>query len=426
VIGGIVMEKLTEFFLSNLLNKSVYDEFEECIGKLHDIYVTTEGGYPRAIGYQIIKGRDIYNFEFRSIDIFKQNGKYLVKVRQVKDIIPRKYSYLLVKNLLNKQIVDVNGKKIVKVTDLKLVKNNDEIKVVEVESGILATARKLGFENTVKGLYNLFGKDIKENVVTWESVQSLEMVENNLQLTTAYNKLSQLHPVDIAEIMEDLSTEDRVKVIEGLDIELAADTLEELDKEIQQEILTRLSETRAREILDLMPNDEIADILDELDEETANRVLINIDDDDENEIRDLMKYEDEVVGSIMNTDFISFNIDITVTETVNILRELKPEEEVSHYIYIVDQEEKLQGFVSLRDLILSDPNNKLKSIMNTKVFNVRDTDEIEKAIGIAVKYDLYSLPVIDEEEKLCGVAVMNDIIDEILSPSWKRKIKRSS
>jgi len=175
-----------------------------------------------------------------------------------------------------------------------------------------------------------------------------------------------------------------------------------------------------------MPNDEIADILDELDEETANRVLINIDDDDENEIRDLMKYEDEVVGSIMNTDFISFNIDITVTETVNILRELKPEEEVSHYIYIVDQGEKLQGFVSLRDLILSDPNNKLKSIMNTKVFNVRDTDEIEKAIGIAVKYDLYSLPVIDEEEKLCGVAVMNDIIDEILSPSWRRKIKRSS
>jgi len=82
--------------------------------------------------------------------------------------------------------------------------------------------------------------------------------------------------------------------------------------------------------------------------------------------------------------------------------------------------------VSLRDLILSEPDSKLKSIMNTKVFKVRDTDEIEKAIGLAVKYDLYSLPVVDEEEKVCGVAVMNDIIDELLSPSWKRKIRRSS
>ncbi|WP_017416828.1 magnesium transporter [Clostridium tunisiense] len=420
------MERLREFHLSNLLNKYVYDEFEDCIGKLQDIYVTTEGGYPRAIGYQIRKGRDIYNFEFRDIDVYKHNGNHLIKVRQVKDIIPRKYSYLLSKNLLNKQIVDINGKKIVKVTDLKLVKCNDEIKVVEVESGVLATARKLGFENGVKRLYDLFGKDPKENVVTWESVQSLEMTEHSLQLTTPYNKLSQLHPADIAEIIADLSPEDRVKVIEGLDNDLAADTLEELDKEIQQEILTLLSESKAREILDLVPNDEIADILDELDEEIANKVLININDEDENEIRDLMKYEDEVVGSIMNPDFISFNIDITVAETMNILRELKPEDEVSHYIYIIDKDERLQGFVSLRDLILSEPDNKLKSIMNTKVFKVRDTDEIEKAIGLAVKYDLYSLPVVDEEEKVCGVAVMNDIIDELLSPSWKRKIRRSS
>lgn len=420
------MEKLREFHLSNLLNKYVYDEFEDCIGKLQDVYVTTEGGYPRAIGYQIRKGRDIYNFEFRDIDVYKHNGNCLIKVRQVKDIIPRKYSYLLSKNLLNKQIVDINGKKVVKVTDLKLVKCNGDIKVVEVESGVLATARKLGFESGIKRMYSLFGKDPKENVVTWESVQSLEMTEHSLQLTTPYNKLSQLHPADIAEIIAGLSPEDRVKVIEGLDNDLAADTLEELDKEIQQEILTLLSESKAKEILDLVPNDEIADILDELDEEIANKVLININDEDENEIRDLMKYEDEVVGSIMNPDFISFNIDITVAETMNILRELKPEDEVSHYIYIIDKDERLQGFVSLRDLILSEPNNKLKSIMNTKVFKVKDTDEIEKAIGLAVKYDLYSLPVVDEEDKVCGVAVMNDIIDEILSPSWKRKIRRSS
>ncbi len=420
------MERLIEFHLSNILNKRVYDELEYCIGKIQDIYVTTEEGYPKAIGYKIKNGRDIGHFEFRNIDVYKDNGKFIIKVVQVKDIIPRKYSYLLSKHLLDKDIVDVNGKKIVRVVDLKMIKSNGYLKVVGVESGSLAIARKLGIEKGLNKVLNVFNKDAKENIISWESVQSLEMVDSSLKLTTTYNKISKLHPVDIAEIVADLSPEDRVRLIEGLDIDLAADTLEELDKEIKQEILTNLNEDKAREILNNMPNDEIADILDELDEETANRVLINLDDDDEVEIRDLMKYEDEVVGSIMNTDFISFNIDITVGETINILRELKPEDEVSHYIYIVDKGEKLQGFISLRDLIVSDPGNKLRAIMNENLFKVKDTDEIEKAIGVAIKYDLFSLPVVDECDRLCGIAVMNDIIDEILSPSWRRKIKKSS
>ncbi len=418
------MEKLSEFYLSSVLNKWVYDELNYCIGKLEDIYVTTDYGYPRAIGYKIKNGREIENFEFRNIDVYKDNGKYIIKVVQVKDIIPRKYSYLLSKNLLDKDIVDVNGKKIVRVVDLKMVKSNGYLIVVGVESGTLAIARKLKIENTIKNAYALFNKTPKKNLISWESVQSLEMVDSSLKLTTPYNKLSKLHPADIAKIIEDLSSEDRVKVIDGLDIELASDTLEEMDHDMVKDILKNLSEDKAKKILDIMPNDEIANMLDDMDEETTNRVLVNLDDDDENEIRDLMKYEDEVVGNIMNTDFISFNIDITIEETINILRELKPEEEVAHYIYIIDKNERLQGTVSLIDLVISEPKTKLKSIMNIETFKVLDTDEIDIAIATAVKYDLYSVPVVDEEDKLCGVAVMGDIIDQILSPSWKRRIKR--
>ncbi|MEG1254196.1 CBS domain-containing protein [Clostridium sp.] len=418
------MEKLSEFYLSSILNKYVYDELNYCIGRLEDIYVTTNYGYPRAIGYKIKNGREIENFEFRTIDVYRENGRCIIKVVQVKDIIPRKYSYLLSKNLLDKDIVDVDGKKIVRVRDLKMIKTNGYLTVVGVESGTLAIARKMGMENTIKKAYNILNKNPKKNTLSWESVQSLEMVDSSLQLTTPYNKLSKLHPADIAKIMEDLSPEDRVKIIEGLNIDLASDTLEELEHDVTQEILRSLSEDKAKKILDIMPNDEIANMLDDLDEETTNRVFVNLDDDDETEIRDLMKYEDEVVGNIMNKDFISFNIDITISETINILKELKPEEEVCHYIYIIDSNEKLQGTVSLRDLILSDPECKLKSVMNTKVFKVSDKDEIEVAIAIAVKYDLYSVPVVNEDEKLCGIAVMTDIIDEILSPSWKRRIKK--
>ncbi len=418
------MEKLTEFYLSDILGKYVYDELNYCIGKLEDIYVTTEFGYPRAIGYKIKSGREIENFEFRTIDIFKDNGKCVIRVVQVKDIIPRKYSYLLSKNLLDKDIVDVDGKKIVRVMDLKMIKSGGYLTVVGVESGPLAVARKIGLEGITKKVCKIINKKPKKNSLSWESVQSLEMVASSLKLTTPYNKLSKLHPVDIAEIIEDLSPEDRVKVIDGLNIDLASDTLEELDHDISQEILQDLSENKAKELLDLMPNDEIANMLDDLDEEATNKMLVNLDDEDESEVRDLMKYEDEVVGNIMNTEFISFNIDITAEETINILRELKPEEEILHYVYIVDNYERLLGVISLRDLIIANPNSKLKAIMDTKIFKVSDSDEIEKAIAMAVKYDLYSVPVVDEEDKLCGIAIIGDIIDEVLSPSWKRKIKK--
>lgn len=418
------MKKMTEFYLSSILNHDVYDELNDCIGKLMDIYVTTDYGSPRAIGYKIKNGREIENFEFKSVDVYEEKGKTIIRVNEVKDIIPRKYSYLLSKNLLDKDIVDVDGKKIVRVEDLKLVKRNGYVIVAAVEAGPLAKARKAGFEKGMSRILKLFNKSLEGTEISWESVESLEMFESSLKLTMPYNKLSRLHPVDIANIIEDLSPEDRVKVIDGLSTQLASDTLEELESEVSQEILRDISEDKAKSILDVMPNDEIANILEEMDEETANKVLVNLDDDDETEILDLMKYEEESVGNIMNTDFVSFNIDITVEETINILRELDVEEEILSRIYITSDEGKIKGIVSLRDLLISEGSKRLKGIMQESYFTVNDTDSIEKAMATALKYDLYSVPVIDEEKKICGVATITDMIDEILPPHWKRRLKR--
>lgn len=418
------MEKVSEFYLSSILGCPVFDELNYCVGKLEDIYVTTDYGMPIAIGYKVKNGREIDNFEFKAIDVYKEKKRFFIRVVEVKDIIPRKYSYLLSQNLLNKDIVDVDGKKIVRVIDLKISKVKGYFTVIGVESGTMALARKMGIEGLVRKILKAFKVSPKSTSISWESVQSLEMVASSLKLTTPFNKLSELHPADIANLLEDLSPEDRVRVIDGLNIDLASDTLEELDSEITQEILESLSEEKARKILDIMPNDEIANILDDLDEDVANKVLINLDDDDESEIRDLMKYEDEVVGNVMNTDFISFNLDISVEDAVNILKELSPEEEITHYIYITDTEGRLKGIVSLRDLLVSNKDVKLQSLMDTKPFKVYDNDEIEVAIATAIRYDLYSLPVVDEEQKLCGIAILTDIIDFALSPSWIRKIKK--
>ncbi|MBL4936767.1 magnesium transporter [Clostridium sp. YIM B02515] len=420
------MKKLTNFFLSNILYKKVYDEYDDVIGKVWDIYVTTEDGYPRAIGYKIKKDGEIFNYEFRNIDFYEDERDILIKVKDAKEIIPRSFSYLLSKHLLDKQIVDINGKKLVRVNDLRMGEIAGELRVLAVDTGVLALGRRLGIEGVVKGFYNLMNKNASDSLIMWESVESLEMVNDNLKLTVPYQKLSKLHPADLADILEEMDVNYRAKVFESLDEDLAADTFEEIEPEIQKDLLESLSESKMVEVFDSMPNDEIADILDEVDEETAEKLLMSMEKEDADEVRVLMEYEEETVGSIMNKDFIAFNVNITTQETIELLRELKPDDEVAYYIYIVDEEEKLNGVVSLRDLIVSAPENKLKDIMDTNVIKVKDDERIDESIELAVKYDLLSMPVVNEEDKLCGIVIMTDIIDEVFLPTWRRRTKKVS
>lgn len=418
------MKRLTSFFLSDVLYTKVFDEDGDFLGRLWDIYVTTEEGLPRAIGYKIKKNSESVNCEFKSIDFIEDSGKISIKVREARDIIVRKYSYLLSKHLLDKQIVDINGKKLVRVNDLRIAEIAGELRVIAVDTGVMALGRRLGIEKAIKAFYNMINRKPLDSIVMWDSVESLEMVSDNLKLSVPYQKLSKLHPADLADILEEMDANYRKRVFESLDENLAADTLEEIEPDIQADILENMNSLKRTEVLDNMPNDEIADILDEVDEETAEKILLNMEKEDADEVRVLMEYEDETAGSIMNKDFIAFNINITAQETIDLLREMKPENEVAYYIFIVDESEKLQGIVSLRDLVVSSPQNKLRELMDMDIVKVKDSDTIDEAVETAVKYDLLSLPVVDDEDKLCGVIIMNDIIEDIFVPNWRKNLRR--
>lgn len=419
------MKKLTSVFISSILHNKIYDEFEDNIGKLSDIFVTTEEGYPRAIGYEVKKDGEIFNYEFRSIQFFEDGkGRVFTKVKGVKDIIPRTYSYLLSKNLLDKQIVDVNGKKVVRVNDLKLAEIAGELRVVAVDCGTLALGRRFGMEGALKAFYGLIRKSPSDTIIMWDDVESLEMVNDNLKIAVPYKKLSKLHPADLADILEDMDSEYRTKIFESLDENLAADTLEEIDPHIQADILQTVSESKVAEVLEAMPNDEIADILEEVDAEIAEKLLMNMEQDDADEVRELMGYEDETVGSIMNPDYISFNLNISVLETIDLLRELKPDDEVAYYIYITDDENRLNGVLTLRDLIISPTEKLIREIMNTNLVKVSVKDDIESTVELAMKYDLISLPVVDDEDKLCGIVIIHDIIDDYVFNSKKKRYRK--
>lgn len=419
------MKKLNVVYFSSILNKKVYDELDDCIGKLKDIYVTTEDGYPRAIGYKIKRGSETFNHEFKNIEFIElDNGNVKIQVKGGREILPRTYSYLLSKHLIGKEIVDINGKKVIKVNDLRLAFVGGELKVVAVDQGPLALGRKLGFEPFMKFLYKITGKRELESMIMWEDVESLEMVDNNLKLQIPFQKLSKLHPADLADILEEMDAKYRTKIFESLDENLAAETLEEIEPKVQADIIQALSESKTSEVLLNMSNDEIADLIEEVDEETKEKILTHLEEEDSREIKELMAYQDETVGALMSKEFISFNIDVTVAETIDILREMEPDEEMMYYIFIVDDEEKLQGFVTLKDLIMNGPDAKLDDIMEKDITTIKVDDDIEDTIEISTKYDLLSIPVVDKSDKLCGVVILHDIVDEFLVPMWHKKFKR--
>ena len=417
------MEKLSVFLFTSILGKKMYDEFNDVLGELKDIYVTTDDGYPRVIGYKVRRDGVTFHYEFRSIIFYSIDNNVKIMTRGSKEILPRTYSYLLSRNLLDKKIVDINGKQVVRVDDLRIAEIAGEYRVIAVETGPLAKFRRMKCQGLGKFIYKVMNKDYDDKVLMWDDVESLEMVNKNLQISVPYKKLSTLHPADLADILENLDAGHRKQIIESLDEDLAADTLEEIEPEYRGSILKDLSEAKAAEVLENMPNDEIADILDELDDEEREKILVNLETEDAEEVKELLKYENETVGSIMSKDFISFNLDITIGEIIDILRESNPEDEELNSIFIKDEDEKVIGIIELKDLILNSANVKAKEVMNENINILKHNESINEAVEIASKYDLMAIPVVDNSDVLIGVVNTHDLIDEVLYPMWKKKNK---
>lgn len=421
------MKKLSVFLYTSIVGKKMYDEFDDVLGELKDIYVTTEEGYPRVIGYKVKRDGSTFHYEFRNIYFYQLDNKVKIVTRGSKEILPRTYSYLLSQNLLDKKIVDINGKQVVRVDDLRIAEIAGEYRVVAVETGAAARFRRAGCEGFGKFIYKIIKKEYEDRVLTWDDVESLEMINNNLKLSVPYQKLSTLHPADLADILEELDASSRKRIFESLDEDLAADTLEEIDAEYKGSIIKGLSESKTAELLENMPSDEIADLLDELDEDEREKILVNLETEDAEEVKALLKYEDETIGTIMSKDFISFNLDITTGEIIEILKEMQAmddiEEEELYSIYITDEDERVLGAINLMQLLLNNTEIKVRDIMDENIHVIRHNVEIDEAVELVSKYDLLSIPVVNEDDKLIGAVNSHDLIDEVLYPIWKKKNK---
>ena len=416
------MNSLITFYFSRILGNKVLKSNSKPVGRLTDLIVDMSAIRPRIVAAVIgLGGGKTINVDFSQISITKVKNRYVLECSELREQVHLPENMLYVKNhVLDRQIVDIDGKKVVRVNDIRIAVLSNGTYLVAVDVGMEGLLRRLGVAKPIKYILKPFGKSIPTKLILWEEVETIDFSHSGIRLAKPYSKLHTLHPSDLADIIEELDSKTQAAIFASLDEEKAADVMEELESDAQISILESMSIEEAADVLEMLPADEAADILDEFKESRAEEYLSEMETESSEEIRELMEYEDNTVGSIMSTDLISFNENSTVLETIEELRKVKPESDVIYYLYVVDDVDNLVAVVSLRDIIVSHPDIKLNAIMNRDVIYVYDDDDVEMLAEIISKYSLLAVPVVNRENKLLGMVVINDIVYGLLKTRRKR------
>lgn len=419
------------FYLSQVTGCKIYDLDGKRLGKVLDIIVNTaQHGHPHEEAFRPvivgiktkIKGEIQYlNFEFIKIENNKNSFSFIcnqavqLPESTIENCLP------LVKNILDRQIVDINGRKLVRVNDIRLVSIDPAIYAIAVDISTEGLLRRLGVANPVNKLLKLFKLNLPSQFILWDNVEAFDTSNFNIKLSQSSSKLQLLHPSDLADIIEEMGSLSRRQFFESLDEEKAADVLEEMEPYAQAQIIESLSISKAADVLEKMPADEVADLMDELGDEKVELLLNEMEKESSEEVRELLEYEDKEVGSLMTTDYLSFRETMTVDETLNELRLQKPEADMIYSLFITDNEEKLIATVSLRELVISLPTMTLAEIMNKQFISVQDEDKIDRLASIILKYDLLAIPVTDDQNTLMGMIVIDDIIEDLMDKGKTKK-----
>ena len=403
-------------FLSDFIGAEVVDVRHHRVGRVRDLVVVMAEPFPRVTGI-ILKG----NRKVRSLDwsvVRSWDNKELSLKVDESSLQPhaRTDSELwLSRQILDKQIVDMDGRRVVRVNDLQLSQVDGTMLLVGVDIGARGLARRVGLEGVGRRLASLLGRDWPQKLISWEAVDAVKSDVSSVKLRIAHTKLAKLHPADIADIVNELSPEDRNAVFAALDDEKAADTLEEIDEpQMQASILERLDVERASDILEAMAPDEVADLLADMPRERAQQLLQKMEEDEAENVEELLAYREDTAGGLMTTEYVAVLHTLTAAEAIDRLRELEPDAESVYYVYVVDEEEHLLGVLSLRDLIVAKPETKIRDFMIKNVISVRVDAGPREVAEVTSKYNLLAVPVIDQHNRIQGIVTVDDVMERVM------------
>jgi CBS domain-containing protein/sporulation protein YlmC with PRC-barrel domain len=415
-------------YFSQLINQNVWDGFGSIVGKLEDILIDgTEKKMPPIVALSIKKNPlDIEFIPAYQIASLWPSITLRVGADRINPYTPSGHELYLLDRVLDQQIVDTEGKRLVRVNDLQIARARDQFVLTGVDVSGTGLLRRLGLEKIGRTVGKVINKTPEPVVIPWRFVASIEH-DDPLRLSVAQNKIVKMPPADIAAIVDELDRHTTSALLAGFNNETLADTLEESSPGLQMTILSNMTAERAADILEEMGPDEAADLLADLPDGTSKALLGLMEKEEALDLQTLLKYPEDTAGGIMTTEFAHVPDNITVQEAIGYLRQSKDarEDEVMYYVHIIDNQGRLKGIVTLRDLVMADPQSKLQQWEEPDIIYVEPLTPQEDVAYMIAKYDLLSIPVVDpDSEEMLGIVTVDDAIDVILPTAWKKRLPR--
>lgn len=411
-------------FISEMLGKPVSDFEGATIGTLDELLASLVGTlpHPRIIAIVVKTGSEKIIIGIDDVAVLIAPAIPLRKhIHDIRHYTPLETDIYLVRDVLDKQIIDTNGIRVVRVNDLQIRRVGEQYFVANVDIGGMGLVRRLGLGKYTDKLNRK--KSGKPSIISWDVVEMLSSRED-MRLKVPGDKLKDLHPADLAEIISDMNKMQSGEFLDHLDVKVLADTLEEVEPDFQASLVEGMADERVADVLEEMSPDEAADLLAELPRERSEDILDLMEDSEANDVRKLLTYAEDTAGGIMTTEFICVPPHLTADETIKRLRETAQEIEQIFYVYVTDEDQKLIGVFSLSDLVLAKPKTRIIDFMHSRLAAVHLQDTQDEVAQMISKYNLLAIPVVDDTGSMQGVVTADDALDKIIPTAWKKRLPR--
>lgn len=413
-------------FISQLIGRIVVDSEGKTLGHLDEVYAVQnpEFSHPQLNSLSVIHKNNKTIYPFNEVTVLFATEISLAQPQNLlRTHVLSENEIKLIDDVLDKQIIDTNGIRVVRVNDLEITKLNGHFYVSNVDIGSTGILRRVGMAKLAEWVNKVFSSNASKNKISWDFVELL-VHDQFMHLKVPGEKIRDLHPADLAELLSDMSHKEGRKLLDSMDIEHLADALEEVEPEFQASLLQEMSDERVADVLEEMSPDEAADLLAELPAERSEDLLELMEDEEANDVRMLLSYPEDTAGGIMTTDFASIRPGLTAAKAIEAIRSQEPDAESIFYVYVTDEEEHLLGVFSLSDLVLAKPNTFVSSFMHQKVVSADLHTKQETLAQLIAKYNLLTIPIVDEENRLVGMVTADDALDKIIPTAWKKKLPR--
>jgi magnesium transporter len=419
--GGAIMP-----FISQLIGRAVVDSEGKMLGHVFEVLAVQmpDLPHPVLVSLAVDNKKEKIHYPFTEVTVLFASVIPLAHPQtDLETYSPTGEEIELIDDVLDKQIIDTNGIRVVRVNDLEITKVNGYFYVSNVDIGSTGILRRMGLIKFADWWDSIFSKKTSTNKISWDFVELL-VHDQFMRLKVPGEKIRDLHPADLAELLSDMSHNESRKLLDSMDIEHLAEALEEVEPDFQATLVQEMSDEKVADVLEEMSPDEAADLLAELPAGRSEDLLELMKDQEAKEVRFLLSYAEDTAGGIMTTDVAAIRPGLTASKAIEAIRTAEPDAESIFYVYVTDEEDHLLGVFSLSDLILAKPNTLVSSFMHHKVVSANVLTKQDTLAQLIAKYNLLTIPIVDNENRLVGMVTADDALDKIIPTAWKKKLPR--